>query len=263
MKIIDCFIFYNELDILKIRLHELYDVVDYFILVEATMTHKGNSKPLYYTENKDLFNKYNDKIIHLVTDFNENFSFRQQLHNTNECWYREHYQRECIQEALKQISLSDEDIIILTDLDEIPKKKLINDINDNKIIIKNNELYSIEMVLYYYNIELTTDRKWYQPKIFNYFTCKNNTILTYLRIQTHNIIILNDSGWHLSYFGDENFIKNKVESFAESNEYLTEKKDIKYLKECLDNCILHFNNEKLIFVPLNTNDNVPSFFKQD
>ena len=59
MKIIDCFIFYNELEILNVRLHELYDVVDNIIIAEATTTHTGKPKPLYYLENKELFNKSN------------------------------------------------------------------------------------------------------------------------------------------------------------------------------------------------------------
>ena len=52
MMIVDCFMFYNELDILQIRLKELYDVVDYFIIIEATKTHSNRDKPLYFTENK-------------------------------------------------------------------------------------------------------------------------------------------------------------------------------------------------------------------
>ena len=52
-KIVDAFIFNNEIEILKIRLFELYDIVDYFILVEGNLTFTGNKKPLYYNENKE------------------------------------------------------------------------------------------------------------------------------------------------------------------------------------------------------------------
>ena len=48
MKIVDCFIFYNEIDLLNYRLNLLYDIVDYFIIVEATKTHMGNSKKMYF-----------------------------------------------------------------------------------------------------------------------------------------------------------------------------------------------------------------------
>ena len=67
-KIIDCFTFYNELDMLTYRLNILNDIVDYFVLVEATHTHVGKEKPLFYKENKHLFEKFNHKIIHIVVD---------------------------------------------------------------------------------------------------------------------------------------------------------------------------------------------------
>jgi beta-1,4-mannosyl-glycoprotein beta-1,4-N-acetylglucosaminyltransferase len=68
MKIIDCFTFYNELKLLEYRLNILYNIVDYFIIVEANQTHQGKSKKLYYNENKNRFEKFQDKIIHIVVD---------------------------------------------------------------------------------------------------------------------------------------------------------------------------------------------------
>ena len=65
VKIVDCFLFYNEIDLLKIRLEELYDVVDYFILVEGTLTFTGNVKNMYFKDNINLFNKYLNKIIYI------------------------------------------------------------------------------------------------------------------------------------------------------------------------------------------------------
>ena len=64
-RIVDGFTFYNELHMLYYRLSSLYAVVDYFILVEATLTHAGNPKPLYYDSNKHLFAEFEDKIIHV------------------------------------------------------------------------------------------------------------------------------------------------------------------------------------------------------
>ena len=64
----DCFQFFNELDILKIRLNVLSPVVDKFVLSEATETFSGLKKPLYYEENKELFSEFADKIIHVVVE---------------------------------------------------------------------------------------------------------------------------------------------------------------------------------------------------
>ena len=68
MKIYDGFIFFNELDLLDIRLNTMYDVVDYFILVESSVTHQGTPKPYIFEENKERFSKYLDKIIHIKID---------------------------------------------------------------------------------------------------------------------------------------------------------------------------------------------------
>ncbi len=67
-QIFDCFTFYNELELLKMRFEELYDAVDYFVLVESPISYTGKSKSLYYQENAHSFEKYQDKIIHIVID---------------------------------------------------------------------------------------------------------------------------------------------------------------------------------------------------
>lgn len=260
MKICDCFMFYNELEILDIRLHEVYDVVDYIIIIEATKTHTGKTKPLYYAENKERYSKYSDKIVYMLTDFEEKHPFTRYLNAPSADWYREHYQRECIQVALNNLNLANEDVIIVTDVDEIPNKVVMQNIKDNRLKIENNCTYSFEMALYYYNIELTTNRKWYHSVMFNHFTYKQIHLLTPVRLAKKTFTISN-SGWHLSYFGDENFIKNKVESFAESTSYTSDGKDINYLKDCIEKSILHFNKEQLIHTPLQQNANVPSYFK--
>lgn len=68
LKIYDCFTFFNEIELLKIRFEELYNVVDKFVLVEATQTFTGEPKELFFLKNKNLFSKYEDKIIHVVVD---------------------------------------------------------------------------------------------------------------------------------------------------------------------------------------------------
>jgi len=254
--------FYNELEILKIRLKELYDVVDYFIIVEATGTHNNNKqKPLYYAENKHLFETYQDKIIHIVTDYMENYDFAKFIPtHLNEHWFRENYQRECIKIGLNKLNLEPTDIIILSDADEIPKKSIIHNIKTGILKLKSNDIYSLQLSLYYYDIEHTTNRKWYHSKIFHYSTMTYFNLLTDIRL-SNNALVIKNAGFHLSYFGDVNFIKTKVESFAESVEYTDEGKSFEHLQKCYNNGILHFNNEKLIYIPLENNNNIPEYYK--
>jgi len=251
MKVIDCFMFYNETEVLEKRLIEIYDVVDHIILVEATTTHTGKPKALFYEPNPI----YKDKIIHVVTNFQEGYNFN--FHDTRTVeWMRENYQRECIQIELKKMGLAHEDVIMCSDADEIVSRETVEKIKNGEITIQNNTLYAPELSLYYYSIEYTTPRKWYHAKIFNYHTFKLAPSLTHIRMFP-NYTILPGAGWHLTYFGGIDLIKTKVESFAESKEYPPDGKEVEYLKYCLENNILHFNKEKLIHLPLETNANVP------
>ena len=67
-RVFDCFPFFNELDVLEIRLAELDALVDHFVIVEATRTHTGKPKPLYFADNRKRYDRYAHKIIHVVAD---------------------------------------------------------------------------------------------------------------------------------------------------------------------------------------------------
>jgi len=108
-KIYDCFIFFNELELLNLRFHELYDVVDYFVIVESKETHKGNLKPYYFEENKERFTPFLDKVIHVKVE--------NRLAASAGPWDRENYQRDQIMRGL--INCKDSDIVVISDLDEI------------------------------------------------------------------------------------------------------------------------------------------------
>jgi hypothetical protein len=117
------------------------------------------------------------------------------------------------------------------------------------------------MKLYYYTIEYTTTRIWPLAKVFKYNYLNNKALLSNIRGESS--IKIPNAGYHLSYFGDVDFIKTKVESFAESEEYAKDKKSFEWLKLCYDAGVLHFNCEKLIHIPLVNNDDVPNFFKNN
>lgn len=113
-EVYDCFMFFNEIELLKMRLEELDEVVDYFVLVESAETQRGDPKPFYFYENRHLFEKYLDKIIHIMVN---------ERHPEMGLWEREHFQRECIARAL--IHCDSSDMILISDLDEIPRSELI------------------------------------------------------------------------------------------------------------------------------------------
>ena len=126
MKLIDCFMYFDEDLVLDIRLNTLNDIVDRFVIVEATTDHEGNQKKLnYYKKN---FKKFENKI-HYIVDQNlpEQVSFFKK--NWRPEWHRENAQRNRLEVGYSDCS--DEDMIMISDIDEIPNPKRIKDFDSN------------------------------------------------------------------------------------------------------------------------------------
>jgi beta-1,4-mannosyl-glycoprotein beta-1,4-N-acetylglucosaminyltransferase len=116
--IYDGFMFFNEFELLEIRLQELKDVVDYFILVESDMTHSGKKKPLNFREKRHLFKEFESRLIYVeVCD----------MPATKVTWDREIHQRNCIMRGLMP-GAKDDDILIVADVDEIPRAETLRKI---------------------------------------------------------------------------------------------------------------------------------------
>lgn len=118
-EIYDCFTFFNELDLLKVRFEELYDSVDHFVIVESPISFTGKKKPLYFAENSEKFEKYKDKVIYIVIDHFPNLTGDQEKDH----WTREQFSRNTILKGLEDCK--DDDVIFISDLDEIPSASAI------------------------------------------------------------------------------------------------------------------------------------------
>jgi beta-1,4-mannosyl-glycoprotein beta-1,4-N-acetylglucosaminyltransferase len=252
-KIIDCFTFYNELDLLNYRLNILNDVVDHFVLVEARHTHVGKEKPLFYQDNKELFEEFNHKIIHIVVDdFPHKFPHIDI--GKDEQWVNERFQRDCISRGLAEINLKDKDIITITDLDEMPNPKTLEQIKNNEIVV---EINVIGMDFYYYNLHSKMDHKWTHAKTLTVGKYKELGIGCDA-IRFYNCPIIQNAGWHLSYFGDGKFIKNKLENFTHQEYNKPQFVDEKQIE-------LRIKNSKDLFdrpcdithIDIEDNDNLP------
>ena len=169
VKIVDCFLFYNELELLKLKLKELNDVVDYFVLIESKYTFVGNEKELYYEKNKDMFSEYNNKIIHIVHDNNATLKNGPRDDGLPASWNNENEQRFYGIKGVSQLNLVDNDLIILSDLDEIVDKNTINKIKTKYL---SEPIYCLEQDMYYYNLNNKINKKWYQSKLLNFKTYK-------------------------------------------------------------------------------------------
>ena len=206
-KIYDCFPFFNELDLLEIRLNYLDPYVDYFVLCEAAVTFSGISKKLFYAENKDLFKKFEHKIIHVVVDDTPPELIGVDPFRTDQ------HQRNSVIKGLRDCF--DSDIIITSDLDEFPN---IDRIKNLKEFYEPNTLFHLAQGMYYYyfNLRETTgqllshsgefeniqDKKWLGTKICNYGFLKKYGVdqLRHPSMREAGRRV-SDGGWHFTYVG--------------------------------------------------------------
>lgn len=199
--IFDCFLFYNELELLELRLMELYDFVDYFILVEADRTFKNNEKELFFEKNKEKYAKFLDKIIHV--------KFKSKVCPPEmNIWTNEIDQRNAMMDILNEKAKKG-DKIILSDVDEIPNIETIKKYLDCDSII------SFEQNLYYYFINCKLNITWYGTTMANFG--QFNTIQELREIGRSGFNAVKNGGWHYSYMGGIDKIINKVKNTSDGH----------------------------------------------
>jgi len=115
MRLFDCFTFFNELDLLELRLTELDPVVHRFVLVEGAYTFTGLPKPLTFKENRERFARFLPKIIYVELGAFEP--------NLTSAWDREYASRRAIMRGLS--NAGPDDLILISDVDEIPKPAIL------------------------------------------------------------------------------------------------------------------------------------------
>jgi Glycosyltransferase family 17. len=153
MKIFDCFMYFDEEVVLDLRLNILNKYVDYFVIVESIFTHRGDKRKLKFNHKK--FEKFKDKIIYLIYDKEPN-NIEEVLSNDSEevksrkyilnASLRENSQRNFIINGLK--NAKNEDLILISDVDEIPN---LEDIDLNKI---NQKIILFKQDMFYYKFNL-------------------------------------------------------------------------------------------------------------
>lgn len=258
MQIIDCFTFYNEIDMLMYRLNTLYDVVDKFVLVEATLTHRGNGKSLYFKENKEMFGRFLDKIIHVIDDgLNPNPVVNPTREMNDDVWKNENHQRNSIQDGVKQLSLNENDILIISDVDEIPNPNILRMLREKNMKIDH---ICLSQDMYYYNLTTLNYSKWFASKIVSYSYYVN--VLNYSPQLCRTVMTkkcIENGGWHLSYFGDAQFIQNKLKEFAHQEFNHEKYTDVREIEKHIQNKedLFSRQNEKWIHLPIEKNNFLP------
>ncbi len=234
MKIFDCFMYFDEDIVLNLRLNTLSEYVDYFVIVESTYTHKGEIRNLKFDIKK--YEKFKDKIIYLVydeepkgidtvyKDDNESIKSTKYILNAIK---RENSQRNFIKTGLTKAS--DKDIIMISDVDEIPN---LSDKNFDEI---SNKIYLFRQDMFYYKFNLQIPNfKWVGTK-----ACKKKNLISpqwlrnikdrkypFYRLDTlfsqtkyTNVKFIDQGGWHFSNIKTASEIEHKLKSYLHHREF--------------------------------------------
>ncbi len=226
MAIYDCFQYFNEDHIVDLRMNILDKFVDYFVISESTKTHQGKDKKI----NFDLknFSKFKKKIIFIIADYREKINFEN--HKGGESLVEQH-QRNALINGLK--NAASEDLIILSDSDEIPDLEKLSQINNKKKFIA----FSQKMFMYKLNLQNLDESNWIGSKITKKKYVKSMQDLRNLkfknypfwRVDKYNQQIIS-GGWHFSYLQTPTQILEKIKSFSHG-EYNDKSLNIENIEE--------------------------------
>ena len=234
MQVFDCFMYYNEDTVLELRLNYLNQYVDYFVVVESTFDHRGQKKKLNFDINK--FINFKDKIKYYILDSQppdieeikvndtENEKSRKYILNG---YRRDHYQRKYLSKGIEYADT--DDLIIISDIDEIPKLENINlEKVKNSLLFFNQKMCYYKFNLYQKNYNWVGSRACKKKKLINpqwlrdvkpkkYPIWRLDNLFS--NIKYNNIKFVDDGGWHFSYLNTPELIEQKLTSYTHHREY--------------------------------------------
>ena len=210
MAIYDCFQYFNEDHIVDLRLNILDKHVDYFVISESTKTHQGKDKKINFNINN--FSKYKDRIKFIIADYKEDKEFEH--HKGGESPVEQH-QRNSLIDGIQ--NACPEDLIILSDSDEIPDLTKLKDIKSKSKYIA----FSQKMFMYKLNLQNLNESNWIgtritQKKNLNTMQSLRNLKFKkypFWRLDKKNLQIIS-GGWHFSFLQNPEEIINKIRSFS-------------------------------------------------
>lgn len=207
---VDAVLLFNELDLLLVRINELWPVVDRFVICESTHTFSGKPKPLHFAETIEAFSPYLEKIKHVV--------YTPPLHDMRS-WDREFGQRNSFLSAVED--LPDDTWVLLSDIDELPRATHVRRVRDVGMLscdprIANIAVFQLRNFYYYVNCRGVTEPWWTGLKMATLGTLRPDPqkLVRELPCTDGQCVQVNDSGWHLSYIGGAEQVRRKIQAFS-------------------------------------------------
>ena len=234
--LIDAFTFFNEKELVELRIKYLDPIVDFFVIVEANVTHQGKKKEWNFPEIlkknlKEFSNKIQYHKINIdISEIKNEDSWIIHGVEGDDSWRIENYQRNFIKKACSKFS--DEDILILSDVDEIPsKEKLSFVLNCN---FKKIAPVAFEQHLFHLDCNFLRQESW-RGSILTTLQICNKYSPQELRNARNKISHFSDSGWSFSSFGGPKAIKEKFAAFAHKEYNKDEFTNLKHIANCQKN----------------------------
>ncbi len=274
-KIFDCFTFFNEYDLLELRLSYLYSHVDHFVIVESDQTFNGASKAFNFDGNMERYAQYLDKITYVQVAM-PNFRESKKV-----AWKREAYQRNEIKKGLEILKAQPDDVVMMGDVDEIPNIEVVNQlkeenrfkvqsfsnldkirsiiaclfgliidlfkgISENRLRLKqlmislNDEqlipiLFRMDNFYYFVNNREKRRNIWKGTLWLKYSVLNDFSLDDLRELRRFPLRAIDSAGWHFSYLGGIKLIKHKLRNFSHQ-EYNTDQiVNDDYIKFCIEN----------------------------
>jgi beta-1,4-mannosyl-glycoprotein beta-1,4-N-acetylglucosaminyltransferase len=203
MKVYDCFLFDNEKLMLELRLNELKDVVDYFVICEGNAMHSGGDKVLVMREmikeQDPIIKPFMDRIVYVEAD----------LRSVPGTWEKEFHQRNVITENIISL-VDDNDLVMMSDLDEVPKPSLIK---KHKASLKNYPYLVYRQYFFYYNFKWMKKEQCHGTSAATGAIMKATTMQNMRDRRTIDQCVFS-AGWHCSYFGTPEEISHKIQAIS-------------------------------------------------
>ena len=223
MKVYDCFSYWDEDLLLEIRLNILNDYVDYFVIVEGNKTWQNNTKKLQFNINN--FKKFKDKIIYVPVE---------DMPDGDDPYTRENHQRNCISRGIK--NAQEEDLIMISDLDEIPNPNKLNffNIKDRYAVFKQKHFYykinlQSETNPFCFGSRICVKKYLKSPQWLRDLKFKKRPFWRIDKFRLNNI--MDNGGWHFCNLKTPENLLYKYKNLCETNDpyHFKEKIDQKYL----------------------------------
>lgn len=208
-KIYDLLLINTELEFLEVRLGQMYDHVDYFVIVEADKTFTDEDKPLFVRENWQRFKKYHHKMILHTLDM-DGVDFP-------DTWSRERFSRNAMyDQVIPQLTGSQEanqgDVLLVSDVDEIPRPDALTTLRNCDI----PDEVTLHTTMYYYGFQWRKREDWAHPQA-TFYNGEKTVLPQALRSTGNAKAHLFHAGWHCSYcFSTLDEMIKKVTSFSHS-----------------------------------------------